>query len=146
MRDVQPAKAERHLSFPALILALRAGQEHLEGWALLRKPWWQRCPSTSPCQSSASHPILERGNQFTLALGTGKMLSVKDYTARKASLKGQTPISSPMSQLKHQMETIQKVILSCFSGSKHTFAAVRFIRPTRLRAGFGLCHAGKSPA
>lgn len=142
----QPAKAERYLSFPALILALGAGQEHLEGRALLREPWWQRCPSTSPCQSSASHPISERGNQFTLASGTGKMLSVKDYAARKANLKVQTPISSPMSQLKHQMETIQKVILSCFSGSKHTFAAVRIIRPTRLRAGFGLCHAGKSPA
>lgn len=109
----QPAKAERYLSFPALILAFGAGQEHLEGRALLREPWWQRCPSASPCQSSVSRPISERGNQFTLASGTGKMLSVKDYAARKANLKVQTPISSPMSQLKHQMETIQKVILSC---------------------------------
>lgn len=95
----------------------------------------QRCSSTSLCQSPVSQCILKRGNPFTLALGTGKMLSVKDYSAVKASnAKVQTAIPSLISQLKHQMETIHKVILSCFP------AEVHFIHPAWLWAGFGLCH------
>lgn len=99
----------------------------------------QRCSYMSLCQSLVSQCILKRGNPFTLALGTGKMLSVKDYSAMRASnTKVQTPIPSLISQLKHQMETIQKVILSCFP------AEVRFIHPASLWAGFRLCHLGKN--
>lgn len=99
----------------------------------------QRCSYMSLCQTLVSQCILKRGNPFTLALGTGKMLSVKDYSAMRASnTKVQTPIPSLISQLKHQMETIQKVILSCFP------AEVRFIHPASLWAGFRLCHLGKT--